>query len=269
MVGRLWERKKVFTSEGHNLRIGERLLELGVLPSKSQREYPFPTVPPECLPHFLRGLHDGDGCWTVAHPKTGNRVPLLTGSLSCASSEFLKGWAQALESTGIKTRKQGPISWGVGSSNAEKYAELLYSCGGPRLRRKESIWLEYRDTRKALGGMATEAWEFQPQPWHKLLGTMSDKKVAQETGVCLGTVGKYRKILNVPRYVPVPKWHQHLGVMSDCEIGRKFSIRRETAFKARHRLGISAAPSTRPDRGRGEPRFPNKPPSHLRSPLPE
>lgn len=39
-----------------------KLLELGVFPTKTFRDDPFPVMPPKMRRHFIRGYFDGDGC---------------------------------------------------------------------------------------------------------------------------------------------------------------------------------------------------------------
>lgn len=41
--------------------VADRLMALGMMPRKTYRDDPFPDVPDEFLPHFVRGYFDGDG----------------------------------------------------------------------------------------------------------------------------------------------------------------------------------------------------------------
>lgn len=67
-------------------RLCEGLIRRGCLPGKSNRDDPFPEVPEEYLPHFLRGAFDGDGTinkgknerWSFAY---------------CGSQKFVSGFA--------------------------------------------------------------------------------------------------------------------------------------------------------------------------------
>lgn len=80
-------------------RIVRSLVDLhGVLPNKSNLDLPFPTVPVEYLPHFVRGVLDGDG--TICKSGTGFRVVFY------ASHRFSAGLQQAISiSTGIQPNK--------------------------------------------------------------------------------------------------------------------------------------------------------------------
>lgn len=51
----------------------------GILPAKSKLNIPFPSVPDEYLPHFLRGALDGDG--TVSNSLRKNRETMYVGWL--------------------------------------------------------------------------------------------------------------------------------------------------------------------------------------------
>lgn len=45
------------------------LMSLGVNHNKTYRDDPFPEMPIECLPHFIRGYFDGDGCASYSPSK--------------------------------------------------------------------------------------------------------------------------------------------------------------------------------------------------------
>ncbi len=44
----------------------KRLMELGMMPRKTYRDDPFPDVPDEWMPHFVRGNLDGDGTTSIS-----------------------------------------------------------------------------------------------------------------------------------------------------------------------------------------------------------
>lgn len=46
----------------HSTIIAEQLGRLGLHPRKTYNDNPFPDVPEDMLPHFIRGVFDGDGC---------------------------------------------------------------------------------------------------------------------------------------------------------------------------------------------------------------
>lgn len=48
-----------------------KLAELGIHPRKTYRDDPFPKVPDEMLPHFIRGYFDGDGSACVSSQGVG------------------------------------------------------------------------------------------------------------------------------------------------------------------------------------------------------
>ncbi len=63
----------------------------GLRPNKSRLDLPFPAVPDEYMPHFVRGYFDGDGC--VNYASNGERT--LTIWL-CGTRSFLAGMQEAI-----------------------------------------------------------------------------------------------------------------------------------------------------------------------------
>lgn len=112
--------------------IVEDLRRLGVTERKSLTVR-FPAIPDEYLPHFLRGVIDGDG-WV--HPK-GYVINITTGS-----TDFAEGLRQVFEDYGLNTRITKDTAfrvWVSGKADVNRLGSLLYEeSGGLFVSRKAS-----------------------------------------------------------------------------------------------------------------------------------
>lgn len=70
-----------------NQKLHSDLNKLGVLKRKSWQELSLPKIPKKLLSHFIRGLHDGDGCFYLSNPQ--RKYSYLCSSLTCGSQQFL------------------------------------------------------------------------------------------------------------------------------------------------------------------------------------
>jgi hypothetical protein len=61
----------------HSRRMAEDLMRYGVIPRKSHSTF-LPILPPELMPHLLRGIYDGDG--TISHRADGGVILGYCGS---------------------------------------------------------------------------------------------------------------------------------------------------------------------------------------------
>lgn len=94
----------------------------------------FPTLPPDLLPHFVRGFFDGDGSITSA------AMPVVT--FTCASSQFMQTIQQIMrDDVGVVLKSKNdvpPIQNGVQISysgkNAEKIIRWMYADSEPHTR---------------------------------------------------------------------------------------------------------------------------------------
>ena len=105
-----------------------------------------------------------------------------------------------------------------------------------------------------------ESWNPQPAvpvPWDRqdlaLLGTATDREVADALGRLVHTVGNKRRSLGIPAFQapPVPiDWTQEmialLGTAPDQEIATRFGISPSSVIKKRRRLRIEASMESRP-----------------------
>ncbi len=76
------------------------------------------------------------------------------------------------------------------------------------------------------------------QPWHRLVGTMSDTdvaKIGQLSGVC---VGIYRRKSGIPKYQNPKTWHMLLGTMSDRRVAQIANLTQSTIREARQKRGV-------------------------------
>ena len=94
-----------------NKEICSDLIKLGITPRKS-KTIEFPSVPKEFLPHFVRGIMDGDGC---IHVRKRIHYPSLTvlTSFRSGSKKFIEGFATELKKLdfpfSIRRRPDGDI----------------------------------------------------------------------------------------------------------------------------------------------------------------
>lgn len=144
---RIVHRKERTSASHHRLylssrKICRRLVELGCHPNKTYRDDPFPEVPEEFLPHFLRGAFDGDGC--ISRSRSGSWITCYVGS-----RKFVEGYHDTirrfcdLDAKAIRpTRGEVAytVSWAA-KDDLLKIYNLLYPCGEyPRGARKLEIW---------------------------------------------------------------------------------------------------------------------------------
>jgi hypothetical protein len=126
----------------------QSLVNHGVVPGKSFRDIPFPHVPEEFLPHFIRGVFDGDGCvglykYTANEKVVEKRIFYLLGS-----HKFIEGAYQRITSAlpkickvVIGKRKRNItlslIQWQGAADLAQLYAWLYPPGQYPYLERKK------------------------------------------------------------------------------------------------------------------------------------
>lgn len=118
------------TKKTHTLIINSKLIaddlrKIGIYENKSLT-VPFPNVPNEYLPSFIRGVIDGDG-WVQ---KTGYVMNITTGSNLFAQGllNVFKSWELRTEITTQNTKKGRPIYrvWVKGKYDLPKLAEIIY-----------------------------------------------------------------------------------------------------------------------------------------------
>ena len=115
-----------------------KLMKLGVIPNKSLFVN-FPNfIPPKQLPHFIRGIVDGDG--HIRYVKR-EKSPYFEITISSGSERFCTGFIKAIEKLiGIKAkiRKVGENTNLIqySCSRGEKLAKLIYTNSNIYLKRK-------------------------------------------------------------------------------------------------------------------------------------
>ncbi|MFB5284083.1 LAGLIDADG family homing endonuclease [Peribacillus sp. Hz7] len=105
--------------------IKKDLEKFGIFPNKSLT-VPFPDVPKEFLPSFVRGVIDGDG-WVQ---KRGYVMNVTSGS-QCFAEELLlvfQAWGLRSEITHQVTKTGNPIYrvWVKGKQNLPRLADIIY-----------------------------------------------------------------------------------------------------------------------------------------------
>lgn len=78
-----------------NQNLHTALNKLGVLKRKSWQELSLPPIPKKLIGHFIRGLHDGDGCFYADNRQ--EKYSYLCSSLTCGSRQFLEQIKELLE----------------------------------------------------------------------------------------------------------------------------------------------------------------------------
>ena len=101
----------------------------------------FPNIPKELLPHFIRGLIDGDG--SIGHYKD------FAISFICASKAFIESLREIVKNeTGFSgsmyTNKNGIMTLKYSTNQAKKICEYIYNDSeGIRLERKYEKFKNY------------------------------------------------------------------------------------------------------------------------------
>lgn len=94
-------RKTKYTLQVGSRKAHSQLLRLGFTPDKS-KSLKYPSIPSEYLPHFTRGLFDGDGCVSFGFYKRSDRQKLhfsIMARFVCSNKEFLYHLHQHLKKT--------------------------------------------------------------------------------------------------------------------------------------------------------------------------
>ena len=120
--------------------LGSDLINIhGVMPRKSHLNCPFPLVPPEFLPHFVRGYLDGDGCVYCDYKPTGTMAVRFYGTRN-----FTRGLRESIaKQIGIRLptvrclqRRVYQIGWYAQSDVRKLYKWMYPNENVPCLRRK-------------------------------------------------------------------------------------------------------------------------------------
>lgn len=116
------------------------LIKHGVGPNKSKELSISPTIPENLVKHFIRGIIDSDGCWSI--DKIDNRIncSFLSSieSFSVEISNILINKCQ-LKSVKILPRPGCFETRWCGNIPCKRIYDYLYSDGGPYLQRKYDL----------------------------------------------------------------------------------------------------------------------------------
>lgn len=140
------------------------LADLGMHPRKTYNDDPFPNVPVEFLPHFIRGYLDGDGSTGIY----GDKVKF--GSVAFVGSpKFMAGLRENLiKYTGLSERKMSEqdnkktptstVAW-TSRSDLRKFYDYIYPEGFEfcleRKRQKLADWLSVSSSKEYLEKFAS------------------------------------------------------------------------------------------------------------------
>lgn len=158
----------------------------GVVPRKSQT-VPWPALPGELLPHYLRGYIDGDGCFSVSSGKLRTIQFRLVGN-----EPFLQGCAAYLESQGIPRPRVFKHSENCniyclccgGTNRVRKVAELVYAGASVWLGRKRDLVDHFRPSRPHRSIDRTECLRGHPTSPENTCYTTRNGLPAQVCRVC-------------------------------------------------------------------------------------
>lgn len=122
------------------------LMNLGLTPKKSLI-IRFPDIAEEFVPDFMRGYHDGNGCFSFSR----NHKRIVLRSSVASSLEFLQGWIKWLHEFGIETEaiphkmKTKIHALYLSEKYAIQFGDLIYSRPGIRLERKYQKYVEGKE----------------------------------------------------------------------------------------------------------------------------
>lgn len=133
--------------EFYSTQLAEDLVKHGIIPNKTFTSSPW-KGPYTLMPHYWRGVIDGDGHICEDSGRTGWPSP---GVFLCGTFEMTDGFrefAQAICGTKaqpLKTKAPSGLTWQIkvsGSWQVPLLLKSLYGIGGPALQRKEETALK-------------------------------------------------------------------------------------------------------------------------------
>lgn len=115
--------------KGYGNELYKQLEQYGIVPAKTGKEK-FIVLDDKLMPHYIRGIWDGDGSFYI---RTRKNTSLLMSEVCSASESFIKDMALYLEKHDIKTkvrqRKKGDSVWFTAelqSGPTKKLVDFLY-----------------------------------------------------------------------------------------------------------------------------------------------
>jgi len=142
--GDFYQIQKVESNKSCNLRfvsrqMAEDLGKYGVVPRKSLTDAFAQNIPQQYIPHYLRGVFDGDGSVHKERRKNGRLIVQVPGSYL-----FCERLMECLKTLGIHAvgpymnKKSSMCSVQIQSANAVLFLDMIYryACSSMRLSRK-------------------------------------------------------------------------------------------------------------------------------------
>lgn len=143
---------RIFTLRIGNGTLYDSLILKGLYPRKSLT-VPFPSIPEEMLPHFVRGYFDGDGCVALEKVtrKSGAIRPRKLNVIFTSGSEtFLRDLSSTLEKLAAVKPQNIIRAWTAfqlrySTTDSEALFRFMYSdtAHGEYLKRKHAIFIEH------------------------------------------------------------------------------------------------------------------------------
>lgn len=142
----------------YRLQVGSKiifndLLKLGFKPNKS-RTIKFPSVPLKCLPHFIRGYFDGDGCVSFgiySRKMRKSKAYLLSSRFTSGNKKFLANLLKILQKyTNIKGgfiyKKNRGFELSLSIRDSKKLYQFMYN----NVSKEQFLERKYNKFKKAL-----------------------------------------------------------------------------------------------------------------------
>jgi hypothetical protein len=150
--GGFYEKNDKITSIGHQIRFHSaevrRIFESYGITARKSLTMDFPEIPKEMLPHFMRGVFDGDGGIYVTMREINGKYYGRQKAHFCSGSfSFLSGLKSVVESVTGGDRKitkgTRAFQYGIESkSDVIAFAEWLYAGNAFGMERKKSKFRE-------------------------------------------------------------------------------------------------------------------------------
>jgi hypothetical protein len=117
----------------------EQVMDKGVGPRKTFT-IGRPNISDEFIPHYIRGLFDGDGCCQINKSRKNTRyVNYVRYSIATASEEMNKFLHEELMKNGIETKRSGITTYISKIDNAIGFYHYLYDNATIYLERKKIL----------------------------------------------------------------------------------------------------------------------------------
>lgn len=142
-------RYRHYTIQVTSVQFAQNLLNMGIS-SKGSKNYDFPKINNNLIPHFLRGLFDGDGSISINNTGNGIRISLIASNKILSKIDEISaeiGLFKAPYKRSIISKNNKDIAKIGMYYDAEIFLKYLYkdSTKETRLERKYNLYLHYME----------------------------------------------------------------------------------------------------------------------------